>query len=61
MSSWGRFTGVGFSYGIRWRLWSRTTAEAAPGARRFVAQNGFCGTKTGLRVKYVPAGCNNTL
>ena len=38
----------GFSYKIRWRLWSRTAAEAAPGARRFVAQNGFCSTKTHL-------------
>ena len=37
-----------FSYKIRWRLWSRTAAEAAPGARRFVAQNGFCSTKTHL-------------
>ena len=43
VDSWGWF-----SYKIRWRLWSRTAAEATPGARRFVAQNGFCGTKTHL-------------
>ena len=46
--SWVDSWGSGFSYKIRWRLWSRTAAEVAPGARRFVAQNGFCSTKTHL-------------
>ena len=40
--------GLVFRMGLGGDFGAEPRGEVAPGARRFVAQNGFCGTKTHL-------------